>query len=509
MTTDREITYTFHPQAPEPAPESRSILLIYTGGTIGAVPSDRNDPKSPLKIADWHVFQDGVKEIDLLRKEGIRIDAVALDKPLDSSNIEARYWTVFVDIVAKHYQSYQGFVILHGTDTMVYTAAALSFLLTGLAKPVIITGSQIPILDHPHTDGIRNLVNAIRVAAWRVTRIPCVAEVCIVFETQLLRGNRARKAGAAALNAFVSPNFPALGRLEDTINTALLRSQNTVGDFAPRRRLDANVKALLVFPGIDLAEFLTLPDLKAVVLLAYGTGNAPTAESFLKPIERAVKAGKIIVDVTQCFSGAVLLGQYETGVGLLKAGVLGGSDLTPEAALCKLMVLLGRPEMRGSVERYFQRSLAGEQSESVYRTDFEVDAQAVSSAHRGSGTRLDLVVKAHDTAWARGRVSSAWLYLHDAVIVTQQKQARFEIYFGLDPDVDASMDLPGFAAETRKQPVSQPSIISFEVTPGIAAVLPGEPPRVTIVLRSEGSISFAAATLLVFTDERVQRETSR
>src|ERR1044072_2455495 len=421
MAQTSENTFTFHSENPaSAASEQNSILLIYTGGTIGAVPSDRNDPKSPLNIAKWHEFEAGVKdEFDILRKSGIRIDAVALERPLDSTNIEPLLWAIFVDIIAQHYKNYMGFVILHGTDTMVFTAAALSFMLVGLSKPVVITGSQIPILDHPNTDGTRNLVNSITVAAWRVTNLPCVPEVCIAFDKVLIRGNRARKFDANALGGFQSPNFPPLGTLQDriSIDSSLLWPPSS--DFSPRRRLNPNVIALQIFPGIQnspvLGQCFSVPDLRAVVLRAYGTGNAPTADTFLDSIEGAITDGKIIMDVTQCFRGTVMLGQYETGIGLMKRGVLSGFDITPEAALCKLMVLLGREEMSDSVEKYLQRSLVGEQSENVYASEFTRPEGASWSLSK-AGDRLDLVQSTHDTHWNKSRVSSAWLHLHNGKI---------------------------------------------------------------------------------------------
>lgn len=507
MNTIRGTTYATQYGAPEPTSAENAILLVYTGGTIGAVPSDRLDPASPLRIANWKDFEEGVKEIDLLRRRGIRIDTVSLDKPLDSTEVEPEHWRMFVDIIAYYYDLYMGFVILHGTDTMVFTASALSFMLSGLDKPVIITGSQVPIIDHPNTDGTRNLVNAINVAAWKVTGIPKVGEVCIAFDKVLLRGNRARKASADLLAGFSSPNFPPLGALEDrvTINTELLWPTRTA--FNPERVLNPNVISLQIFPGIQssnvLAQFFASPDLKGVVLQAYGTGNAPTAPRFLDSIEEGVKDGKVILDVTQCFSGSVRLGQYETGVGLLQRGVLSGSDLTPEAALCKLMVLLGREELSADVHRYLQRSLAGEQSESVYTSAFLPPAEGQRWELTGADARVDLTRSLPGMGWDPAKVSSAWLHLHDGRI-QGTASVRFEVYFQLDPDVPPTPRHRGFAADVKKSPFSEPSFISFDVGRGSAALPPDRPPRVSIVLRSDGSVSFASATLIVVTNERTQ-----
>lgn len=509
MTVDT--AYEYFPQdSGTPASERDTILVIYTGGTIGAVPSDRADRRSPLEIASWDEFNREVRELEMLRSgpERIRIDAVALTVPLDSSNVEPAHWGLFVDIIRAHYESVMGFVILHGTDTMVFTASALSFMLNGLDKPVVITGSQIPILHHPHTDGVRNLVNAIRVAAWKVTGVPKVGEVSIAFGERLLRGNRARKRAADDLDGFDSPNFPPLGTFGEhiTVNTELLWRSKTAR-FAPRGTHNPDVISFQIFPGIQnsslLKQVLASPDLKGAVLQAYGAGNGPTSDAFLDPLKTAVDDGKIIIDVTQCFSGSVRLGQYETGVGLVARGVLSGSDLTPEAALCKLMVLLGRTEMEGAVGKFVQRSLAGEQSESSYASVFSA-LEGERFALDGQDARVDLSRSVHDTSWDRSnRVASAWLHLHDTRIAGPGP-VTFEIYFQVDPDQRVSEDQHGYAATVVKTPYEGASWVSIEVTAGVSALEPGLPPRVTIVVRSEGVVSFASASLVVSIDARTQ-----
>jgi L-asparaginase len=511
---DTNIAYEHHvqPTSEHPNPQ-RAILLIYTGGTIGAVPSDRNDPRSPLTIATWGVFEAGVPEITLLRKCGLLIDTVTLRKPIDSSNIEPRNWTTFVEIIEKFYDDYMGFVILHGTDTMVYTASALSFMLEGLDKPVVITGSQVPILDQPGTDGTRNLVNAIKVAAYRVFGLPKVQEVCIAFDKVLLRGNRARKLNADALGGFDSPNFPPLGRLEAeiSINTSLL--WNPKSAFTPRRKLDPNVISILIFPGIQssqvLAQCLSLRDLRAAVLQSYGTGNAPTSNGFLDPIYKAIqKDKKIILDVTQCISGSVRLGQYETGIELIKLGVLTGFDITPEAALCKLMVLLGRSEMTHQLSRFLQQSLSGEQSENLFSTDL-IPAGG-SGELDGIGTRVNLVPQTtYDTHWLRASPYKALLHLRDAAVTVSADadSVLFEVYFNvdadtdlhLDPDTDPASRFRGFAGKHKRCAQDHSSFVAFDVTGGMSALKPGRPPSVTIILKSAGRLTFNGATLLVFT----------
>jgi L-asparaginase len=496
-------------------PSKGAILLVYTGGTIGAVPSDRNDPSSPLKIANWEEFRSRATEIGLLTQQyKVQIDAVYLTHPLDSTNIEPQHWIILVDIITQHYDDYMGFVILHGTDTMVYTASALSFMLVGLQKPVVITGSQVPILDHPGSDGVRNLVNAIKVAAGPLFGLPVVPEVCIAFDKLLLRGNRARKVSADDLAGFNSPNFPPLGTLEAeiSINKDLLWRRQS--DFSPQRRINPNVISIQLFPGIQnsnvLAQCFSLPDLKGVVLQTYGTGNAPTSKTFFDTIEHAIKVdGKHILDVTQCLKGSVKLGQYETGIGLMKRGVKAGADITPEAALCKLMVFLGRMEMsRGrELAKYLQQSVVGEQSEDLYWSELTVEAQA-TLCHRDA--RIDLLPEiGHDTNWNKSAVTGAVLHLHNATIESGRSLAEFEIYLNLDPEMEPNPRHKGFCGPYRKQSTDEPSFVTFDVLKGIGAQPPGHPPKVSIVLRSDAEVTFTGASLLVFTRSSPTLETGQ
>lgn len=513
--SDKPITWKYHPQegyGRESLPTADAILLIYTGGTIGAKLKDPKDPNSPLDIAPWHEFEAGVPQLEVLRKKlSLRIDAVALDDPLDSTNITPEYWKVFVDIISDFYDDVMGFVLLHGTDTMVYTASALSFMLTGLDKPVVITGSQVPILDHPETDGTRNLVNAVRVAAWEKERIPNVGEVCIAFDKVLLRGTRARKVDADSMSGFASPNFPPLGELEEKITLAreLLWTSKPAG-FSPSTQLDVGVISFQVFPGIQtgkvLEQLLSVDDLKGAVLQAYGAGNAPTEPPFLDALERAIHGDnkKIIIDVTQCTSGSVRLGQYETGVGLMARGVLSGSDMTPEAALCKLMVLLGRGEFEGNVERFAQRSLVGEQSESNYISVFGPPQDGDAAWEFDADGRIDLRRSESDTAWQPGMpVASAWLHLHQAFIDTPADYMHLEVYFGLSGMGSLGEKPRGFAGDVTKPSTDKPDFLSIDVTKGVASLVPGMPPRVTIVRRTpSGTLTFRKATLVVVMDSR-------
>jgi len=497
--------------------KSDAILLIYTGGTIGAIPSDRMDPHSPLTIAKWEEFVRRVPAIDELRSNNLRIDTVELDDPLDSTDLEPHFWELFADIIAEHYERYLGFVLLHGTDTMVFTASALSFMLGGgLDRPVVLTGSQVPIIDRPRTDGVRNLVNAIQVAAWSVFKVPKVPEVCIAFDNVLLRGNRARKVDATKFGGFASPNFAPLGRFDEDqirIDTQHLRRVQT--EFLPVFTLDPHVISLQLFPGIRavLPTVLDLETVRGVVLQAYGTGNAPGSEAFLEPLGRAVVSGKTIVDVTQCLSGTVRLGQYETGVGLMARGVLSGSDMTPEAALCKLMVSLGRRNPNSSlthdIEKDMQQNRAGEQSESLYTSHFtrpDGDAAGADESWHLSevSVPVQLVTSQYDTSWPdTPNVLSAWLHLHDAVILAED-ELTFAVFIGVEEGARPSQRERALVATVTREPTHSGKLISVEVTAGVARVERMRPPLLSLSLLSVGSLSFRRATLVVLVDERAQ-----
>jgi L-asparaginase len=354
------------------------VLVVYTGGTIGSVHSDINDPLSPLVPGSWQqirslpIVRDALLELE--NKDKLTVEADEFIPTLDSSNMSPDDWIEIATKIHKKYDAYEGFVVLHGTDTMTYTAAALSFILQNLTKPVIVTGSQLPI-SSVRTDAVQNFITSLRIAVGEHMNppLPLVPEVCIFFQNKLIRGNRARKINASGYDAFDSPNYPLLGEAGEYIE---IRKEMMVpkpdGRLSLNKFLEKNVMSFDIFPGIqssDVMEKIMLtPDLKGLILKAYGTGNAPTDEKFLNAIEAGVKRGVVVVDVTQCLRGKVEIGLYETSSGLLTRGVVSGTDMTPEAALCKLMLLLRRygPEAKD----YIQQDLHGEQSESIYNIEY-------------------------------------------------------------------------------------------------------------------------------------------
>lgn len=337
-----------------------SILLIYTGGTIGMI----NDPKTGrLKPFNFTRLLDEVPE---LRKFDIRIDTHSFDHPIDSSNMHPVIWVRLAEIIRKNYRKYDGFVILHGSDTMAFTASALSFMLENLGKPVILTGSQLPI-GTIRTDGKENLITAIEIAAARNGKKPAVPEVCIYFEFRLYRGNRTNKFNAEHFRAFHSPNYPLLAEAGVHLNynhSAILPAPKK--NLVVHTGLDLNVVVLKLFPGITEAAvnaILGIEDLRAVVLETFGSGNASTETWFVKAIEKAIRRGLIVLNITQCAAGRVEQGRYETSSELERIGVIGGSDMTTEAAITKLMFVCGMEKKNDKAAKLLRKNLRGEMNE--------------------------------------------------------------------------------------------------------------------------------------------------
>lgn len=339
-------------------PTSR-ILIIYTGGTIGMM---ANPQTGALESFDWEHISSFVPE---LQRFGFRIDTITFDRPIDSSDMEPLYWSKMVEIIAEHYEHYDGFVLLHGTDTMAFTASALSFMLENLGKPVIVTGSQLPI-GQLRTDGKENLLTAIEIAAARrADGRPMVPEVCIFFENQLMRGNRTTKINAEGFNAFRSHNFPALADagIHIRYNEQLILERVPEAPFRAHHLLDTNLAILTLFPGIQervVDAMLNLPDLKGLILKTYGAGNAPTKPWFFERLRALQSRGVVMVNTTQCSQGAVEMGRYETSLQLIEAGVMDGHDMTLECVVTKLMFLLGHDCSVDEIQTLMNTSIAGE-----------------------------------------------------------------------------------------------------------------------------------------------------
>lgn len=335
-----------------------SILLIYTGGTIGMQKDPETGSLKPFN------FKGILNEMPVLKRFGFEVDTIEFDPIIDSSNVNVDFWIKLARIIKENYGKYDGFVVLHGTDTMAYTASALSFMLEDLHKPVILTGSQLPI-GTLRTDGKENLITSIEIAAAKKDEDALVPEVCICFESKLYRGNRTTKHNAEYFDAFKSHNYPILA--EAGINIRY----NTKSIHYPEHKkllkiyevMDNNIAVLKIVPSLNknyVEAIFNSPDLKAVILETYGSGNAPTEKWFLELVKKMVEKGLIILNVTQCKAGSVNMGRYETSVELQKYGVLNGYDITIEAATTKLMFLLGQNLTNEEIKMYLRTSIAGE-----------------------------------------------------------------------------------------------------------------------------------------------------
>lgn len=335
-------------------------MIIYTGGTIGMIENQEDHTLQPF---NFDHLMDNVPKVKMLDYE---ISNFQFQPPIDSSNMSPAHWDDMARVIERYYDEVDGFVVLHGTDTMAYTASALSFMLENLDKPVIITGSQLPI-GEVRTDGEENLITALQIAAARTPDgKPMVREVAILFENYLWRGNRSTKRSADNFNAFNSPNYPELAHIGLEINfnkDALYRGNSEGKKLQVHYNFSTDVAILYLFPGINrevVSGILRTPGIKGVVFKTFGAGNSPSFPWFIQELKEAIDRGTVVVNVTQCPNGTVMQKLYATGDQLAEIGCISGYDITTEAAVTKLMYLFGQNLTSEQVKRCFSNSLRGE-----------------------------------------------------------------------------------------------------------------------------------------------------
>ncbi len=333
------------------------ILLIYTGGTIGMV---KDYKTNALKAFNFEKILEKIPELNQLN---CSIETISFEEPIDSSNMNTQYYVLLAEIIENNYANFDGFVVLSGSDTMSYTSSAISFMLENLQKPVIFTGSQLPIGDL-RTDAKENLITSIEIASTWENGKPVITEVGLYFEYKLYRANRTTKLNAEQFEAFASLNYTPLAEsgvhLHIHKHSLLDRPEENL---IVRKKLNTNIVILKLFPGITkevIKQILSTPNLEGVILETYGAGNANTEDWFVSLLANAIQKGVHIVNVTQCVGGSVILGHYETSIHLRDIGVINGKDITTESAVAKLMYLLGVGLSKEEFKHYFEHSLRGE-----------------------------------------------------------------------------------------------------------------------------------------------------
>ena len=338
-----------------PSKPRAKVMIIYTGGTFGMV----HDSKGVLLPFDFSLI---VEHLPTLRNLFLEITVISFDDPIDSSNIEPAHWQMIGAMIYEHYDRQDGFVVLHGTDTMAYTASALSFMLQNLSKPVVFTGAQLPITE-PRSDARENLITALEIASARNGVRAMVPEVCIYFDYELIRGNRAKKVESMHFDAFESENYPALAKAGVKIdyNEAVIQA-GSESKLNLLSKFDTNVSILKLFPGINhdaVKSILGNPAMKALIIETFGSGNAPSAPWFIRLLRDSISQGLLILNISQCPGGMVIQGKYETSRALEEIGVVSGADMTIEAAVTKLMLLLGEYGGEKTKEK-ISKPMAGE-----------------------------------------------------------------------------------------------------------------------------------------------------
>jgi len=481
----------------DPKKLRKKILMLCTGGTIGMLPKDENDPESPLSPASWEKIKGHIKALDELDFD---VQVFEFEPLIDSSDMHPKWWIKIAQKIRDEYDSYDGFVILHGTDTMAYTASALSFLLEHLGKPVIVTGSQLP-LARARTDAAQNLVTSLMIAA-ATDKIPMVPEVAILFDKVLLRGNRARKVSSSGLAGFETPNIAPLAEIGEhiVVNEKLIRKIPEEG-FYINETMEESVVVLDIFPGISpaiLNSVFSVEKLKGVILRTYGTGNAPTDEDFLSEIDTAInKRGLTVVNITQCNQGRIEMGLYDASSALLRLGVISGVDMTPEAALVKLMFLIGMGYNKEDIKEQMQRSICGEQSFNVFNLLFDNG--------KTEGLIAKLSPKKLPAGYDKKKTIETATLRFDGLKVAEKEEEKdiaFSVFMNYpSADIETRTDIPQCLGIVSLKYEGSSTEFTLRCTERVKQVIsdPGRPVQVTVVSR-KGEIKWTSVILSIYTD---------
>lgn len=469
------------------------VLMIYTGGTIGMLPKEPDNPLSPLVPTNWEKLKKFIPVLERLPLD-IKLHEMRL---IDSSDMNPDYWIDIARVIRDNYEEFDGFVILHGTDTMTYTATALSFLLENLNKPVILTGSQLSI-SQPRSDAVQNLVTSLIIVAPKTFDLPLIPEVCIYFNNVILRGNRTRKVSSSGYAGFTTPSYPPLGEVSEhiKINTKVIRKPPTEKFFI-NENLEKNVVLFNIFPGISpkiLNSVFSIEGLKGVILGTYGAGNAPTNEDFLKEVEKAISEKNLaIVNITQCLQGMVEMGLYDASATLLRLGVISGVDMTPEAAMVKMMFLFGQGCNIETVKEQMQKDLRGEQSVNVFNLVYgEGKADKVYRA----------LTKQLSPGLDKSKIVSANIRIDDVSLPEEVEQEKIELavfmnYPGADENTDTS--IPQCLGALTGNYTGEPINLILGCTERFTQVVdPDRPIQLTIVAKSEHAVVWKGVSISVY-----------
>jgi len=446
---------------------NKGVLVIYTGGTVGSAPKDINDPDSPQIVKSWAELKRSTPGLDRI---GFRVDAISFEEPLDSCNVWQKHWIKMAEIIYDYYKDYEGFVILHGTDTMIYTASALSFILQELRKPIIITGSQVAGIVPLRNDAHQNFITSLYIANPKASKIPVVPEVCIFFGNKLIRGCRSKKIDSNGYAAFDSPNYPLLGTAGEQIEIDKTRLRKISQTERPSifKKLNNTVIMIDVFPGIQhsqVAENLfSDKDLKGVILRSYGTGNIPTDKNFLNRFKEITERDVCVVNVTQCSKGSVEMGLYETSQLLLDRGIISGFDISPEAALVKLMILLGQyGDNINLVKKLMQISLSGEQLYSVLKTYFLNPGEFTKE-----NNRIDIKTSDVETIENYEYIDKAILRFHNVSLTPEdgKDHATIQLFINMRGDASPTEDSENYIGTFKKASVCSENneSLAFDIT---------------------------------------------